>query len=160
MLDEPSSTSVRDMVSCGVIALLNQMNTTGTVISSTHSTGFRRKSRTPSRRPAVNWSHPVPARIRLRATRVVPVSTTPATASAPTVHTNAQPRSPSRPPCRDGRSTIHSVTKWVGSQRVAARSGDPRPGPKNTSMIQMNRISTVPLTGLRTSTPTTAPMAR
>ena len=54
MLDELSSTTVRDMVACGVITLLNQMNTTGTMISSTHSTGFRRKSRTPSRRPAVN----------------------------------------------------------------------------------------------------------
>jgi hypothetical protein len=35
------------------------------------------------------------------------------------VHTSAHPRSQSLPPCREGRSTIHRVTKYVGSHRVA-----------------------------------------
>jgi hypothetical protein len=91
---------------------------------------------------------------------VVAKTTAHATARAAAVQVSAMPRSPSRPPWRDGRSTIHSVTKWVGSPRVAIRSVPLMLGPKNTSMIHTNRIRTVPLTGLRTSAPTAAPMAR
>ena len=76
------------------------------------------------------------------------------------VQERAQPRSPGRPPCWEGWSTIHSETKCVGNTRVATLSAALRVGPKNTSTIQMNRIRTVPLTGLRTVAPTTAPMAR
>jgi len=80
-------------------------------------------------------------------------------AAAASVQASAQPRSPSLPPWWDGRSTIHNDRKCVGSSRVAGLSGF-IVGPKNTSRIQTNRISTVPLTGLRNSAPVTAPTAR
>ena len=65
-----------------------------------------------------------------------------------------------RPPRRSGRSAIHNVTKCVGKIRVPALSPLPMAEPKNTSTIQMKRISTVPLTGLGTSAPTIAPTPR
>jgi hypothetical protein len=55
---------------------------------------------------------------------------------------------------------IHMVRKWVGNTRPAGRADEPKTGPNMTSTSQAKRISTVPLTGLATSAPITAPMAR
>jgi len=56
--------------------------------------------------------------------------------------------------------TVHRETKWVGSARITGESAPLIPGPKKTSMIQMNMSRTVPLTGFGTVAPTIAPNPR
>ena len=146
----------------GVTASAVRMNTTGTAPNNTHWTWLRRESRQADRAAAASWT-PAPAgfgcRWREWRTLVRLAANSHAAPIAATVQATAQPRSAARSLCPDGRSTIHRVTKWVGSPRVASRSTAPIAGPKNTSKIHTNSTMTVPLTGLPTKAPTMAPIA-
>ena len=140
----PASVSVSVIGSSGVTASAVQMNTAGTTTNRAHSAGLRRgvaPGRSARCRGLAGPPDPGGRRRRsARAVRVRDTATTQATATAATVQASAQPRSPGRPPCPEGRSTIHRVTKWVGSTRVATWSAAPMAGPKNTSRIQTNSI--------------------
>src|SRR6266567_3219921 len=123
----PCSSSLRRVVPSGVIASESQMNTAGTTTSSAHSTRLRRQSRQPMRIAAASWSRADPGWLRQRggcATRLVLTITAQPRAAAARVQVSAQPRSPSRPPWWDGRSTIHNDRKWVGSNQRAGDRAD------------------------------------
>jgi hypothetical protein len=101
------------------------MNTAGTTASSAHSTGLRRQSRQPPRTTAASWSAADPGRAfrRGRAIRPVAMTTVYATAAAPTVQSRAMPRSPSRPPWRNGPGLAATFTLTLPTVQDPRGSG-------------------------------------
>ena len=136
----------------GVTTYAPRMKTTGTTTNNAHWAGLRRPSRQAARPEATDWARGEPEGAACRwgrARRVRAATSDQAARTAPTVQATAQPRSPMRPPCPEGRSTIQSVTKCVGSKRVATWSAALIAGPKNTSRIQTTSTMIVPFSGLR-----------